>query len=243
MNASTRTAPRSTEPAAPIRILICEDHTDIREILCLGLEKLGFQTAAVPDGTALESTLAAFAPRVLLLDLSLPGEDGLSIAQRIRQTHPALGLVMLTARGQLTERVEGFACGADLYFVKPVDLVELATAIRNLVARLPPPPAEKPWTLRHARSCLVTPGSVEVALSLNELRLLESLFERPGEPVSRTDILRQLGVAPHPEAEHRIEALASRLRKKVALRAPGEPLPLTPRHGEGYAFLGRVAAE
>lgn len=220
------------------RVLACEDDPVFRLILEQGLPQHGLTVTVVSDGPALDAVLPKVAPDIVLLDISLPGEDGRSIAQRLRRSHPHLGLAMLTAKGELQDRVRGFQDGADLYFVKPVELVELAAALIALHRRMrPAKPLPGGWRLEGDRSVLVAPTGVEVDLTHNELLFLACLFEGIGRSVGRDDLLRALGKVPGTHADHRLEALVSRLRGKVAQRAPGQELPVKARHGNGYALL------
>ena len=223
--------------AAP-RVLACEDDPVFRALLTFSFRKLGLPLFLVEDGNALDAALERVSPDILLLDLGLPGEDGLSIARRIRRRHPRLGIVMITGRGQLEDRLRGFREGADLYFVKPVDMRELEAAIRNLHRRLlPPPPVRGSWSLQASRSTLETPSGVEVPLTHNEQLFMTRLLNQSGVAVERDALMVALGYAPDPHGAHRLETLVSRLRRKVKDQAPEEPLPVQARHGSGYAFL------
>jgi DNA-binding response OmpR family regulator len=219
-------------------ILACEDDPLFGALLNFSFRKLGLPLQVVTDGKALDETLERESPDILLLDLGLPGEDGLSIARRIRRRHPHLGIVMITGRGHLEDRVQGFREGADLYFVKPVDIRELEAAIRNLHRRLvAPPPVRGAWSLHAGRSVLVTPLGLEVPLTHNEQLFLTRLLNQLGTAVVRDDLMVALGYAPDPTGGHRLETLVSRLRLKARQVAPDEPLPIQARHGCGYAFL------
>jgi len=223
-------------------VLACEDDPVFRALLTFGFRKLGLPLFLVEDGNALDAALARISPDILLLDLGLPGEGGLSIARRIRRRHPRLGIVMITGRGQLEDRLQGFREGADLYFVKPVDLRELEAAIRNLHHRLVlPVPVAGDWSLQPHRSALRSPGGAEIPLTHNEHLFITRLLQQPGAAVERDDLMRALGYAPDPQGAHRLETLVSRLRLKARTKAPDEPLPIRARHGCGYAFLDRDA--
>ncbi|HJV90777.1 MAG TPA: response regulator transcription factor [Holophagaceae bacterium] len=227
-------------PAGPgpiPRALVCEDDPIFRTMLKAALESHGMAVRPTEDGPALDAALRDFRPDILLLDLGLPREDGLSIARRLRHLHPRLGIVMITARGESEDRLQGFQDGADLYFVKPVDFRELGVAVQNLVRRLQPVAAEGAWFLHPERSVLATPGAVEVPLTHNEHLFLNRLLQSRGEPVGRDDLMVALGYAPDPHGAHRLDTLLTRLRKKVKDLAPEEVLPVRARHGSGYAFL------
>src|SRR5690606_2100697 len=127
---------------------------DLLDELAFHLRRQGHGVAALPDGVALDAHLAGAEVDVLVLDLGLPGEDGLSIARRLRRTQPGIAIAMLTARGQLDDRLLGLNSGADIYLVKPVDMRELSAVVESLyrrVHRVAAPPDQPPgWRLeRH----------------------------------------------------------------------------------------------
>lgn len=207
----------------------------MRELLVTGLRGLGVHIEGVPDGTALERALADYEPDIVILDIGLPGEDGLTLAARLRRSRPRLGIIMLTAKDKVEDRIRGLDLGADLYFAKPADLRELASGIASLYRRLG---ALSAWHLDPSHSRLHTPGGAAVDLTDLELRFLEPLLQRPGAVVEREDLCRALDYLPDLYAMRRMETLLSRLRAKVARHSPEEPLPVKARHGKGYAFLG-----
>ena len=225
-----------------IRAVACEDQPLMREYIVSGLALLGIRAAGVADGIELEAFLSANPVDIVILDIGLPGEDGFAIASRLRRERPQLGIVMLTARDQTDDRVLGLDSGADLYFAKPVDIRELASALASLHRRLsliqPAPPAR--WRLDALRSCLVTPSGAEIALTDNELRFLIPLLEQPGVVVDRDVLSQALEQIPDIYAMRRMETMLSRLRTKVLKVSPEEPLPVRARHGRGYAFLSEA---
>lgn len=228
----------SSHVPKPPRVLVCEDDPVFAGLLAFSFRKFGLPLTLVGDGRELDMALATNKADILLLDLGLPGEDGLSIARRVRRRHPRLGIVMITGRGQVQDRLQGFQEGADLYFVKPVDMRELEAAIRSLHRRLiPPEPVPGGWSLQPLRSALRSPGGVEIPLTHNEHLFLTRLLQQHGEVVDRDDLMRALGYAPDPHGAHRLEALVSRLRQKARVKTPQEALPIRARHGSGYAFL------
>jgi DNA-binding response OmpR family regulator len=223
-----------------IRVVACEDQPVMREYIVSGLARLGIPAVGVCDGLELNAYLATRQADIVILDIGLPGEDGYSIATRLRQERPHIGIIMLTARDQTEDKVQGLDCGADLYFAKPVDIRELASALGSLQRRLNlnrsvPGPAR--WRLDALRSRLITPTGVEVALTDNEQRFLTPLLDQPGEVVDRDLLSKALDQIPDIYAMRRMETLLSRLRAKVMKASPEEPLPVRARHGRGYAFL------
>lgn len=211
----------------------------MRQYVALGLSEFGVRAEEAASGVELDRMIAHELPDIVILDIGLPGEDGYSIAERLRREHPRVGIIMLTARDQVDDRVRGLDCGADLYFAKPVDLRELASAVGSLHRRLRSlhPAAGDSWRLEVRRSSLVTPAGIAIDLTDNELRFLVPLFEHSGDVVERDDLLRALDQRPDVYAMRRLDTLVSRLRSKVQRASPEEPLPVRARHGRGYALL------
>lgn len=229
-----------------IRVVACEDHAVMRKFIVSGLSQFGIDVAGVSDGIELGTYLDAHPVDIIILDIGLPGEDGYSIAARLRQERPSLGIIMLTARDQTDDRVQGLDCGADLYFAKPVDLRELASAIGSLHRRLrmgQPSITPGHWQLDPLHSALMTPSKIVIQLTDNELRFLTPLLEQPGTVVDRDVLSLALEQIPDVYAMRRMETLLSRLRAKVRKASPGEPLPVRARHGRGYAFLSKADAQ
>ena len=222
-----------------IPIAVCEDDGYLMDILASGLPHFGFRVFGVPSAERLDALLANRDIDLLILDLGLPGEDGYSVASRLHHERPGLGIVMLTARGMLEERIRGLSLGADLYFVKPVDLGELAVALGNLHRRITQGrrTAPRPWRLHKRKAELETPMGLTVGLTLHEVILLDQLMARPGFTFERQRLCDALDWPPDDRVDHRLETLISRLRKKVGAASPEDPLPIKARHGLGYAFL------
>ena len=224
---------------SPIQVAVCEDDDDLREILVSGLPHFGLRTFGVGSVEALDHLLAQREVDLLVLDIGLPGEDGFSAARRLRAERPGLGIAILTARALVDDRIRGLNLGADFYFVKPVDLRELAAALKNLYRRVAqdrtPPP--RSWRLLKGRAVLETPEGLQVDLTHSEQRLLTCLLAEPGQARSRDELFLCLGWDYGGTADRRLETTLSRLRTKVTQAGATNPLPLRARHGVGYAFL------
>lgn len=227
---------------ARVPLVICEDDQELRAILVAGLAHFGIDARGVGDGEALSAALQERRPSVVVIDIGLPGEDGLSIARRLSSAGgPAMGIIMLTARGALLDRIEGMEAGADAYFVKPVDLRELACAVLNLHRRVSP--AMEPaapgvgYCLDALHSTLGLPTGERIPLTATELRVLQLLALKPGGVVERTDLLRNLNQPVDSPAMQRLETHISRLRGKIRQIQGAEPLPIQASHGVGYSFL------
>jgi len=223
-----------------LRVIIVEDEVELRSVLVEILSRLGLDVRGVGDGASLDSALADYSTDIVVLDLNLPGEDGVDIAQRLRRTCNC-GIVMTTSRAQISERVAGFQRGADLYFVKPIDPMELYAALLSLGRRLmgipPGQPGNAFWRFNPRHSVLMTPGEISINLSARESIVMRLLLAVPGATVSRSGIFSALGDPDDEYADKRLETLLSRLRSKVHTLDPEAELPIRARHCMGYAFL------
>ena len=220
-----------------LRVIIVEDDEGLRTVLVKILSSLGHDVRGVGDGTSLDAAMADYPADVVVLDLNLPGEDGVHIAQRLRATNRC-GIIMTTSRALVDQRLEGFSSGADLYFVKPIEPMELHAALLNLGRRLTP--SDSSWRFDPLHSVLTTPRNISINLTSQECIVLKLLVAAPGQTVPRAEIFSALG---HPDDEYgrkRLETLLSRLRSKAHSHDPGSELPLRARHSIGYAFLGNM---
>lgn len=219
-------------PLVPIRCLVVEDNPRLREDLRFYLECQGMHVAAAEDGDGLNGLMAEGDWDVVVLDLGLPGEDGLQIARRLAG-RPRLGLVILTARDSLEDRLAGWESGAHVYLVKPAPLEEVAAVVGAVYRRLHPVPHRSPeglpapWRFYPARRELVTPGGVPIPLTHRERLLLSALHDAPQRRIGRNLALEQ-------DAGGALDALVHRLRRK--LRAHGDPIRTV--YGEGFVFEG-----
>lgn len=187
---------------------------------------------------------------VVLLDLGLPGEDGLSVASLLK-SRPEVGVIILSARDSLDDRLAGMRAGADRYLVKPVNLLELAANIDATASRLAPRTAVDPagslvaatipvakaacWVLAMKDWVLSSPQGKCLQLTTHEFMFLQQLLRADGQPVSKRDLSTHLFGARAQNGAERLNLLLTRLRKKAA-EAFSEPLPVKTLHQIGYAF-------
>lgn len=234
-------------PGTKPRVVVVEDERPLREDMVEYLSAQGFHAKGAENSTALDAILAEGAPYDLaVLDINLPGESGFGIAARLRQ-QGGIGIVMVSARSSIGDKVVGLEVGADAYLVKPVDLRELEAQLRSLLRRVgprretaePPPEvaaaAEQAWVFHSVQRFLVSPEGASVPLTSAEFSLLRLLLERPGEPVSRQTISRALYRRDHDAGDRAIDSLVRRLRLKIEEHAGGAA-PIRSAHAIGYVF-------
>lgn len=237
---SADTPKTSTTPASgALRIAVVEDDAEFRdEILLPILSRSGFQPVGM--GSALELYRALLADRyhLVLLDVSLPDEDGLAIARHLRALSQSLGIVMLTGHASAESRRRALECGVDAYLSKPADLRELVATVRNLgrrVATVLPDQADggNGWRLDERGWRILSPDGRELGLSLAERQVLALLADNPGAPVSREALIARLSGPAEDFDPHRLEMLVYRLRRKCRQEL-GQELPLKAVRGVGY---------
>ena len=231
------------------RVILVEDDTDLRESLIEGLTLLGTDVTGVGSAMEFYRTLAGQRFDVAVVDLGLPDEDGYEVVAHLRR-ETRMGVIILTAREALQDRVRGYDSGADLYFVKPVEIRELNAAVTSLVGRLglgeeqaAASPAEadpNAWSYVAVDWGLTAPTGEAVRLTPKEKDLMELLLDRPGETVSRLDILDRLGYQADISGNRALDALVRRLRNKVRETAHAE-LPIRTVHAVGYVFTAPVS--
>lgn len=229
-------------------VALVEDDAALRDELQFQLQHLGFDVVAFADAYGLYRYMATQRVAAVVLDIGLPGEDGLSIARLLRAHDAQLGLVFVTARVQRSDRLAGLQAGADAYLIKPVDVDELALLLHRLLARLnllrkPEPEPEtqhdqihaEHWKLFPERALLVSPLGTTLRLTVVEMQLLTALVKGQGKPVRLQMLARSMGLAEDEWHHHRMEVVVSRLRAKVE-RHTGLKAPVRTVRCEGYAW-------
>jgi two-component system OmpR family response regulator len=237
----------SGEPPA-CRVVLVDDDPGIRDVVSEFLSRHGFEVEAVADGAGLNRALNAKAADLVVLDVMLPGEDGLQICRRLSGPDgPAV--IMLSAMGEETDRIVGLELGADDYLPKPCNPRELLARIRAVLRRRGEPRGQEGqlgaqcefagWRLDLVRRELRTPDGVMVNLSGGEFSLIRAFVERPQRVLTRDQLL-DLARGPESDAYDRaIDVQISRLRRKLDDGGAGAELIRTVRN-EGYMFMAKV---
>lgn len=232
-------------PETPARILVVDDDPGIREVLCDYLGQHGYQTTGAASATEMDREIAASPPDLIVLDLMMPGEDGLSVVRRL-SGGSGPPIVMLSAMGEDTDRIVGLELGADDYLAKPCNPRELLARVRAVLRR---PREDEPagtgpslsfagWRLDLMRRELRRPDGRLVTLSAGEFALLRAFAERPGRILTRDQLLEAARGAEADVFDRAMDVQISRLRKKLD-DGSGHELITTVR-GEGYLFDARV---
>lgn len=221
------------ENSDPLKIVIIEDYSTLREQLVMYLTSEGHDVYGVDSGVALDELLEHISPPdILLLDLNLPVEDGHSIATRMRQAFPNIGIIMHTVRTSSSEKTEGYQRGADMYISKPASTAEISAVIASLARRLNPPPRQD-WTLNVQQQLLISPTQQTLSLNYSEVLTLKNLALAPNKMLEYERILDLLKKT-HPDwNRNNLEVYLSRLRKKLATLLNDQP-SIKMARGVGY---------
>jgi two-component system OmpR family response regulator len=228
-------------------ILVVDDDREIRDLLNRFLVKHGLRVSTARDGVEMTRTLDGAAIDLVVLDLMLPGEDGLSLCRKLRST-TNLPVIMLTAMGEDTDRIVGLEMGADDYLPKPFNPRELLARIKAVLRRVQSLPAASPkgdtakfdgWTLDLGSRRLTSPQGEEVELSTGEYDLLLAFATHPRRVLSRDqllDLARGRTAAPF---DRSVDIQVMRLRRKIEAD-PKEPRLIKTVRGGGYMFAAEV---
>jgi DNA-binding response OmpR family regulator len=218
------------------RVLVVDDERGLRELLEYGLEQAGFSVRSVTEGSAALPLLETWSPDVIVLDVMLPGSDGLALLPEIRRLTTA-PVIMLTARTEITEKVAGLSAGADDYVGKPFDLQELVARLRTLLRR---PRIEGLETFTYADLSIDAPsrtvfrGNRRVELSAREFDLLLVLAEHAEEVLTRSQLLDLVWGIDRDVVPNTVETYVSFLRAKLD---SGEDVKLIQTlRGTGYSL-------
>ncbi|MGB5080973.1 MAG: two-component system response regulator OmpR [Burkholderiales bacterium] len=229
------------------RILVVDDDLRLRDLLQRYLTEQGFTVHTVADAPAMDKLLARERVELLVLDLMLPGEDGLSICRRLRGGKDPLPIIMLTAKGEDVDRIVGLEMGADDYLPKPFNPRELVARIhavlRRRAAPLPPgAPSAEPervsfgnMTVNLATRALEREGQ-SISLTTGEFALLKVLVTHPRTPLSRDKLMELARGREYEVFDRSIDVQVSRLRKLVE-RDPAHPSYIQTVWGFGYVFV------
>ena len=223
----------------PLNIVVVEDHADLREATVAALCSMGHDARGIDCAEALDDELGRFRADLLVLDLNLPGEDGLSLARRIRAAEPGIGIIMVTGRTQINDRMRGYGSGADIYLPKPASVEELGAAIQALARRIrPAASAGDAISLNPTKLQLQGPKQ-QVNVSDHESTLLLALSKAKDHRLENWQLMELSGSAVEDQSKATLEVQIGRLRKK--LEQAGAPAPtIKAIRGTGYQLCVAV---
>jgi len=230
-------------------ILVVDDHAEIRELVQRFLGDHGYRVTTAPNGTGMKRILADAAIDLIVLDLMMPGEDGLTLCRNLR-AESDIPVIMLTAMGEETDRIIGLEMGADDYLAKPFNPRELLARIKAVLRRTGSAQARSPreapeslrflgWTLLPGARELIDPEQTLVPLSTAEFALLMAFVTRPGRVLSRDQLLDLARGRETRVFDRAIDTLVSRLRRKLGDQ-PRNPQIIKTVRGGGYLFAPTV---
>ena len=229
------------------RVLVVDDDRSIREMLAEYLSSEGYEVVAAEDGAAMREAIERNAPDLVLLDLKLPQEDGLSLARYLRERYD-VGIIMVTGAGGVVDRIVGLEVGADDYVAKPFDPRELLARIKSVMRRMHARPAagaaSESRNLVPFGSCrldleahrLLDRDGTEIPITSMEFDLLKVFAENPGKALSRDRILTLTKNREWDPYDRSIDIRVARLRRKVEAN-PENPQVIRTVRGVGYMFV------
>ena len=232
------------------KIVVVDDDARIRDLLRRYLAQEGFEVIVAEDAKALARIMLRDTIDLIVLDLMMPGEDGLSVCRRLRSANDRTPIIMLTAKGEDVDRIVGLEVGADDYLGKPFNPRELLARIKTILRRtrtLPPNLRPEParclcfagWCLDTATRVLTAPDGVVTPLSGGEFRLLRILLEHPNRVLNRDQLIEMIHGREAEAYDRAIDVQISRLRSR--LRDEGrEPELIKTVRGEGYVLAATV---
>ena len=230
-------------------ILIVEDDREIRDLVSRLLKQNGYRVSTATDGRNMDRILGSSRIDLVVLDIMLPGEDGLSLCRRLRSTS-SLPIIMLTARGQETDRIVGLEVGADDYLPKPFNPRELLARIRAVLRRtatFPKGTEERArdilrfagWRLDLGSRRLQSPDGLRVPLTSGEFDLLVAFCQHPGRVLTRDQLLDLTHGRAAKAFDRSVDIQVSRLRQKIEAD-PKDPLLIQTVRTGGYIFTPEV---
>jgi two-component system alkaline phosphatase synthesis response regulator PhoP len=225
------------------RLLLVEDEPGLVLTLTDRLEAEGYEVTSATDGQAALDRIAAGAFDIILLDVMLPGRDGFDVCRTARQRGVAAPILMLTARGQVIDRVAGLKLGADDYLTKPFEMAELLARIEALLRRVPPGASGAAGQYRFGdvqvdiRGAEVRKGQRLVELSALEFKLLKYFIEHRGATLSRDELLNEVWGYDAMPSTRTVDVHVAWLRQKLE-DTPRHPQLILTVHGLGYKFAG-----
>jgi DNA-binding response OmpR family regulator len=222
-------------------IALIEDHHELRELLVDCLSAAGYHITGVSCADELNEVLASQKLNLLIVDLNLPGEDGISIAQRIRKASPDIYIIMLTARSAEHDRIMGYTAGADIYLVKPISQPELLAAVDGIARRVTWKSA-KTSKIRLNADTLLLSGDNAIVLTAAETKVLKALIEAALNQLEYFELMELASIEFTLRGKANLEVMMVRLRKKL-YEVGAEKPAIKAVHNIGYKLITPIALD
>ena len=223
----------------PLRIMVIEDYDALREAMCDVLSQDGHEVVGVSMAEEVDDEPTGFVSDLYIIDINLPGEDGLSLAQRIRRSQPDVGIVIISARSSVDDRIGGYKSGANIYLTKPLSLEELRAVVDGIVQRLLSAEASRATCVTLSpMKMLVTGPSGKARLTQPEVSLLAALTRAPQRDLEHWQVAAHLGNGEEISKDN-LEVKLGRLRKKLVACGAEAPVIQSLR-GIGYRLTTPV---
>lgn len=225
--------------AANLNIVVIEDNNDLRTLLCNGLKTDGHLVTGLSSAEELEDQAGIDHADAFLIDINLPGEDGLSVAKRIRKAHPLVGIIILSARMSQDDKLIGYESGADMYLTKPVEMTELRAAFRSFARR-------RQATMQHVTAQTLTLNKLElkgsagsIKLSIQEATVLTAMARAPAGKLETWQIAELLELEVDEAFKSSLAVRMVRLRKKL-IDAGAEGIAIEAIRQFGYQLVTQI---
>jgi len=225
--------------AANLNIVVIEDNNDLRTLLCNGLKTDGHLVTGLSSAEELEDQAGIDHADAFLIDINLPGEDGLSVAKRIRKAHPLVGIIILSARMSQDDKLIGYESGADMYLTKPVEMTELRAAFRSFARR-------RQATMQHVTAQTLTINKLElkgsagsIKLSIQEATVLTAMARAPAGKLETWQIAELLELEVDEAFKSSLAVRMVRLRKKL-IDAGAEGIAIEAIRQFGYQLVTQI---
>jgi two-component system, OmpR family, response regulator len=246
MSLSMAQSPHSHAGNETARLVVVDDEPEIRGLVADFLGRVGYHVKPCSSGAELDAALASNPADLVLLDISMPQEDGLSIARRLRASGP-IPIMMMTWRDSVVDRIVGFEIGADDYLAKPFDLRELLARVRAVLrrselSRVTPAPADSgivsfgKVSLDRGRRCLVDGAGTSTDLTATEYYLLDTFARHPNRVLTRDRLFDDMPGRDTDRIERAVDIRIARIRRKIEVD-PAKPTVIRTIRNVGYIYF------
>ena len=239
----------SADIESSAKILIVDDDPDVRDIVERCLKDAGYQVWSFADGSGVFDAVSEQNIDLAIVDLVLPDTDGLMLTRKLKE-HSGIGVIILSGRGETTEKIIGLEVGADDYVAKPFEPRELLARVRSVLRRLGHDTADvlaettvftfDDWRLDVTARTLISPKGEHIELSSGEFNLLKAFIEHPNRVLSRDQLLDYTHANDTPAFDRSVDVRVGRVRKKIEVDPQNPQFIKTIRNG-GYMFAAKVA--